>query len=422
MISPKMNRHQVEQDDKVIVLDHTPAKSSSRLSLYPVDPFTTQDSGFSTTTASILAGILESKTSSDDELCEISRLLRHEGDGQSSSAPNEGHTKFPSKKKRSAWGNNSHIHDTDGTFNPRTKKKRIIGDDNQLDRPPPSPATRKGTRLTEYERGTSAEQKARRAAQKEAEKEAKRVEKAVKALEKQKGLELDAVNKLKASKKDSVKEIIVDISESYAQSLPGQQLLRFLEMQECGSTVDWNPPIPNVIKWRRKVVADWNEELGYFIPIPERIRAEKYILVVVKADDFVEMAVGDTDLDDHVDKVKALLGQGIKPIYLIEGLTALLRKSRNAKNRTFQGAVRQAIGASTGQSGSGNSRPGTSRARKEPKVIDENMVEDALLSLQITHGCLVHHTVSMQETSEWVSVLTGDISTIPYKCVTLHRA
>ncbi|RPB19631.1 hypothetical protein L211DRAFT_793911 [Terfezia boudieri ATCC MYA-4762] len=282
--------------------------------------------------------------------------------------------------------------------------------------PPGSAPRRKGNRLTEDEQEKRTEEKARKAVQKQAEKETKKVEKEAKALKKQKEVELNSINKLKASKKDSVKEIIVDISEAFAQSPSGQQLLRFLETQECERTVDWNPPLPNVIKWRRKVVADWNEELGYFIPIPETIREEKHVLVVVKADDFVNLALGETGLDDHVNKIKALLGRGgVKPIYVIEGLTALLRKSRNAKNRNFQGAVRHAIGASADEDNNGNSCSVASRARKGPKVIDENMVEDALLSLQITHGCLVHHTVSMQETSEWISVFTGDISTIPYK-------
>ncbi|KAF8421572.1 ERCC4 domain-containing protein [Tirmania nivea] len=422
MTSSKRSRQQIQEDDDVIILDHTPAKAPGRLQPSPVGPFPTQDGGFTTTTASILADILESKTSSDAELSEIDRLLRRGDRGQSSNTPNLNHTLSSIKKRRSIYGNDNDIQDSGGTFNKMPKKTRIGRDNGELNRPPGSPSRKKASRLTEDEREKRAEEKARNSAKKEAEKQAKRVEKEAKALEKQKELELDIVNKLKASKNDSIKEIIVDISESFAQSPPGQQLLRFLESQGCESTVDWNSPIPNVIKWRRKVVADWNEELGYFIPIPESIREEKHILVVVKAADFVDMSVRETDIDDHVNEIKALLGGGgIKPIYVIEGLTTLLRKSRNAKNRTFQGAVRQAIGASPEESNSGNSRAGASRARKGSKVIDENMVEDALLGLQITHGCLVHHTASVQETSEWITVFTGDMSTIPYKLARMNH-
>ncbi|KAF8456871.1 ERCC4 domain-containing protein [Terfezia claveryi] len=416
IISPKTSRWQIEEDDGVIVIDDTPAKPPGRFVPSPVGPLTTQNGGFSFTTASILANILALKTTSEDELDELHRLSKPEDCGQTSNAPNFRHTKPSSKKRRSTGADGDDIQDLDGTFNTKVKKKRITRDAEELFMPPGSPARRKGNKLTEDEREKRTEENSRKAAQKQAEKETKKVEKEAKALKKQKEVELDTVNKLRASKKDSVKEIIVDISESFAQSPSGQQLLRFLETQECESTVDWNPPLPNVIKWRRKVVADWNEELGYFIPIPETIREEKHILVVVKADDFVNLALWETGLDDHVNKVKVMLGRGgVKPIYLIEGLTALLRKSRNAKNRTFQGAVRHAIRASADEDNNENSCSIASRARKGPEVIDENMVEDALLSLQITHGCLVHHTVSMQETSEWISVFTGDISTIPYK-------
>ena len=420
--SPKRSPWQLGENDEVIVIDDTPAKPPGRFILPPISPFTTQGDGFSTTTASILAGLLQSTSSSDDELGEIGRLPGHEDRGQSSNAPNSNHTKPSLKKRRNDVGDDGDIQDSHSTFNTKGKKRRSTRDDETLDRLPGSLARKKEIRLTVDEWEKRAEEKARKAEQKDAEREAKRVEKEAKELEKQKKLELDTVNKLKTSRKDSLKEIIVDISESFAQSPAGQQLLRFLETQECESTVDWNPSMSNVIKWRRKVVADWNEELGCFIPIPERIREEKHILVVVNANDFVDMAVEETDLDSHVNRIKALLREGgSKPIYLIEGLTALLRKSRNAKNRTFQGAVRQAIGASTEEGNSGNSCSRASRARKGPKIIDEDMVEDALLSLQITHGCLVYHTVSMQETSEWISVFTGDISTIPYKYIILCR-
>ena len=262
------------------------------------------------------------------------------------------------------------------------------------------------------------EDRARKAAARDAEKEAKRLEREAKALEKQIQQELDAVNKLKTSKKDSVKEMIVDISTSFAQSSTGQQLVKFLDNQQQESTTDWDTPLPNLIKWRRKVVSAWDEALGYFVPIPPNIRDEKHVLVVVLANEFVDMAEDEALLGDHVVKMKSALGgEEAIPIYLIEGLTAIIQKSQNAKNRTFQGAVRQAINSvSTG--GDSSSRSGSSSSRRtkgRARIIDDDMVEDALLRLQITHGCLIHHTTSTQGTFEWIHIFTGDISTIPYK-------
>ncbi|KAI5806684.1 ERCC4 domain-containing protein [Peziza echinospora] len=260
------------------------------------------------------------------------------------------------------------------------------------------------------------EERARKAAEKAAEREAaketKRIEREAKLLEKQREAELATVNKLKTSKKESVKEMIVDISSPFSESPAGLQLVRFLETQECQSTKDWVSPVPNVVKWRRKVTAELDEELGHYVPVRLKMKDEKHILVVLKGEEFVDMG---EELDNHVRKIKTILGDShVKPIYLIEGLNALLRKSKNAKNRNFQGAVRQAIGS--GEAGSAPKRAARRKSgTRDYTAIDEDVVEDALLNLQITHGCLIHHTATMQETSEWISVFTRDISYIPYK-------
>lgn len=269
--------------------------------------------------------------------------------------------------------------------------------------------------MTEQEREKRIEDKARKAAERDAEKEAKRLEREAKALEKQNQQELDAVNKLKTSKKDSIKEMIVDISTSFAQSPTGQLLVKFLDNQQQENTTDWDAALPNLIKWRRKAVAAWNESLGYFVPIPLDIKDEKYVLVVVLADQFVDMAEDEALLDDHVVKIKSTLGEkGAIPIYLIEGLTALMQKSQNAKNRTFQGAVRQAI-SSVSTGGNVGSCSSSRRKKGRTRIIDDDIVEDALLRLQITHGCLIHHTTSTQGTLEWIYIFTSDISTVSYK-------
>lgn len=398
----------------MIVIDDSPvkpppARSTTRQRLAIVEHIE-----FSATTTSILKDILGTKEDSGDEL----------GDNVDISL---GPHRFrePSKasrikslpKKRPSSGD---IDNQDPSELAKAKRKKPTKGDSGLDNPPGSPGKRKGNKLLAEERERRVEEKARKATEKEAEREAKRLEKEAKALEKQKEQELATVNKLKTSKKDSVREMIVDISSSFAETPGGIQLRRFLETQECESTIDWAPSMPNVIKWRRKVTSKWDDDLGYFVPILQEIRDENHILVVLKAQEFVDMAMGSENLEDHVAKVKTLLGRdGAKPIYMIEGLVALLRKSRNAKNRSFQGAVLQAIGPSADEGSSGGSRTGKSRGGRDPRIIDEDLIEDALLRLQITHGCLIYHTAAIQETSEWISIFSGDISTIPYKLVPL---
>jgi crossover junction endonuclease EME1 len=60
----------------------------------------------------------------------------------------------------------------------------------------------------------------------------------------------------------------------------------------------------------------------------------------------------------------------------------------------------------------------TQRSRKkkeQEEYVDEDLVEDALLRLQVMHGTLIHHTAAMIETAEWIVVFTQHISTIPYR-------
>ena len=61
-----------------------------------------------------------------------------------------------------------------------------------------------------------------------------------------------------------------------------------------------------------------------------------------------------------------------------------------------------------------------SRRRKAAEVyVDEDLIEDALLRLQIMNNCLVHHTATTFESAEWVANFTQHISQIPYRRVRL---
>ncbi len=117
------------------------------------------------------------------------------------------------------------------------------------------------------------------------------------------------------------------------------------------------------------------------------------------------------DLESHVLRLKGECDESI-PIYLIEGLETWMRKNKNIRNRAYQAAVlSQTDGQVAGPPTAGPSK------RKKPaaEYIDEDMVEDALLRLQVMHGCLVHHTAVPVETAEWVANFTQHVSTIPYR-------
>lgn len=265
--------------------------------------------------------------------------------------------------------------------------------------------------------GRSNEEKERekrdRAEAREIDKERKRVEKVrareARALQKEEEKALAEVNRLRTDKKVSAPEMIVDIPASISPGLKVQleALLGDLNVQY----ETWNSTVEHVVKWRRKVASRFDVEMGLWKPVPMRIQDEDHVLVIVQADQFVQFVLGGEghDLDAHVLRMKSKF-PGTKIIYLIESLTAWMRKNRNLLNRQFASAVRS-MGAEF-ESSMQSRRRGNNHPQE---YMDEDKIEDALLSLQVLHGTLVHHTNAPVETAQWVAVFTQHISTIPYR-------
>jgi crossover junction endonuclease EME1 len=97
--------------------------------------------------------------------------------------------------------------------------------------------------------------------------------------------------------------------------------------------------------------------------------------------------------------------EGCTLIYLIEGIGPWMRKNRNLRNRQFASAVR----------GNDESSQSMRRATTQTEYIDEDVIEEALLELQVVHGALIHHTNAGIETAQWIVTFTQHISTVPYR-------
>jgi crossover junction endonuclease EME1 len=270
------------------------------------------------------------------------------------------------------------------------------------------------TALAKYNAEKTAETEAREKAQKalkgkgkEAEKEQKRLAREEKAREKEKAAEVAKVNTLRTDKKFSAPEMIVDLGSSLESKL-SDQVRTFLGPLQVEHS-DWSCALP-VIKWRRKVVAVYNNEIGHWEPTAPHIKAEKHVMYVMSAKEFVDLATGGEgqDLDAHVLRLNAKF-ESCKIIHLIEGLTNWMRKNKNVRNKQYTAAVRNYM-IQEEPSASQRTKKG-----KEPEYVDENMIEDALLRLQVIHGTFIHHTSATVETAQWVIAFTQHISTIPYR-------
>ena len=252
--------------------------------------------------------------------------------------------------------------------------------------------------------------KERRAQTREEEKERKRLLREDKAEEKRKATNIAEVNKSKVDKKDSTREMIVDLPVSLSGSDVEIQVQEHCKNLNVDTTL-YQSTVPNVIKWRRKTKAQWNAHLEHWEPLPSMvIKDENHILCLLPASEFVALAKAppsrDENLETHTAKLKSAY-EGSTPIYMIEGLKTLINRSKNAENRAYQAQV-------LGQDLQRNKRK---RAATAAPLVDEKGIENALLRLQVLGGCYIHHTALAKDSAEWISNFTQHISTIPYRWV-----
>jgi crossover junction endonuclease EME1 len=242
---------------------------------------------------------------------------------------------------------------------------------------------------------------------KEAEKEQRRLARQEKANEKERLAEIARVNIVRTNKQKSSHEMMVDFPSTMMDSELGAQVVKLLDKAEIRHS-SWESSLP-IVKWRREVSSEYKEETGQWEPVPTRVEKEDHILFVMSAKEFVGLATsgeGD-DVDTHILRLRAKFPSR-KIIYLIEGLMAWMRKNKTIQNRKYTEIVRN----------QGQDEPTASqraKKKKQEEYIDEDLIEDALLRLQVMHGALIHHTAVMVETAEWILVFTQHISTVPYR-------
>ncbi|KAK5085474.1 hypothetical protein LTR05_004759 [Lithohypha guttulata] len=319
--------------------------------------------------------------------------------------------------------------------------------------------------------------KERKAAEKEAEKEQKRRERERKAAEKQRATDIAEVNKRKTDKKVSVEEMITDLPKAIKGKKLGNQVeaeMAKIEAEfsyyadELDMTSETAKPkkLGNIIKWRRKITATYDEPSEEWVPLerPKTV-SEKHILVHLIAEDFCLIAAAGPDgshanttadsipteaqMKDNLDTyVTVLRSQHADHtiMLLLQDLTSQIKKIANAKNRAYTAAVRAqpnpfeptSSAPTTTTATSQDAPPPTStstnrtssKKRKQPSssfskpdlsFFTPDLAEDLLLHLQLTHQPLsIHHTTSADAYKDIVA-FTQHLSTRPYRAAELDR-
>jgi crossover junction endonuclease EME1 len=294
---------------------------------------------------------------------------------------------------------------------------------------PRQPAKKSGKLTTEEKEARAkaradakAQRDLERQLERQLEKERKQKLKEEKAKEKRLASDIAEVNKLKVDKKDSTGEMILDISSSFEGSSVGNQAVEFMKRLKVEYHF-FTSPIPNVIKWRRKMNARFNEDAGHWEPAAFHILDEEHVLCLVPAQDFVDMVIDPSpgeereSLEMHVLKIKSAY-PGCTIIYLIEGLTSWMRKNSSTRNRAYVAEVLAQYEPEPPSSQASAAPRRGRKSKRKPETtppVDDDTIEDALLALQVTHSCLIHHTAAPPESAEWIKNFTEHVSTIPYR-------
>ncbi|KAG9252392.1 uncharacterized protein F5Z01DRAFT_726680 [Emericellopsis atlantica] len=234
--------------------------------------------------------------------------------------------------------------------------------------------------------------------------EEKARDKAIKDDERIRKRALAEANKHLADRKASTREMVVDLPSTLSQETKTHVEAMFEKLDVSYRLRQ--TPVDNVVLWRRKVCRRFNESLGHWEPVVERLVPEKYALVVVCAPEFVEMALKES-LEEHVHKMDESFPD-YQIIYLIEGMRKWFSSNRATLNRQFRANVR------------GEPSSSSARRRTAQEPVDESVVEDALLQLQVLHDKYIHHTEDAATTGDWIMTFTQHISAVPYKKAKEH--
>ncbi|CBQ72401.1 conserved hypothetical protein [Sporisorium reilianum SRZ2] len=279
------------------------------------------------------------------------------------------------------------------------------------------------------------------------EREAVKAAKAQAAAEKKRFLE---VNRLRTSKTDTMRELIIDLDRtlfSAGQPFAGQQGSMQARFEEEGASVHLCDGVvaPPLVRFRRKVKAEWNTERRHWVPLDrEEVQREAMVIVYVDAKEIVQLVGegGEEGLESWYGDLKRRLAamdggtEGEPQVFLIcQGLVKFYSRLRANENRAYTARIRQQLAenqpvastAAADQATSTSSDAAGKPARRKGNTVANNAAEDAatppaqavversLLQLKLIQRCYVIHAASLVDGVEWVHQLTSDLSLKPYK-------
>lgn len=221
--------------------------------------------------------------------------------------------------------------------------------------------------------------------------------KATKRAEKELKKKETEVNKLRTDKTEAFREILIDVSSSSTDpSTSIHHLLPTLEaaiVERRSSLSYFSSSTPNLIRFRRRLKARYDELLKRFIPLEkDEIVKETTAIIYLNTPDLIGY-IREGRLLGLPRSVRTELTLSVKAqvMIFVQGFNGWTRAFRKRDQREFAAMIRENVGASNGGGeGAKKKGKGVDKRTNEGDVTPE-LVEKAMVELQVSESCFVMH-------------------------------
>jgi len=204
---------------------------------------------------------------------------------------------------------------------------------------------------------------------------------------------MKAANKLR-TKTETMQEMIIEFDSVYRD---GPNRIAPTVVEDLGAEIlTKRLPIPNSILFVRKVNRRWSDLTKSWNPCEETLEYEKYILVLINADDFA-MKIATRKLKNFIVKDIKEKYDGYEVILLIEGLGNYHKKQKREINKHFQASMLK----------------DTPIVYEIDDMPDAQTVQVTLMELQFEQKIHVQCAKDADESAEWIGSIAKEIAVIP---------
>ncbi|WVO18391.1 hypothetical protein L204_106107 [Cryptococcus depauperatus] len=230
--------------------------------------------------------------------------------------------------------------------------------------------------------------------------------------------ELQKVNKLRVSKKDTVHEVqVVMSSDMENSSSPIADALPQIRerLQKNQSSIHFLPesesPVPGVIRFKRFLQARWDDNSKQFIPLDEpKWEWETTVVVLVTAEKLVNMiACGENMLTQWISDTRRLLG-----LFRTDQVIVMIKDLRGYHSRSCLSARKNRINTTKASLGCNRVELQTINNRHPSKPTEET-IEAEIIKLQVSERCFIVYVEKTDDIENWVFNIAADIAIRPYK-------